>query len=212
MIPNLGSAAHLGGLIAGALLALFVGYKRPGQSARVAVWWQVLQFAALALVVVSFGQVARHMGDARPNGAGQNAATTPMEAAVDTYISAMNDGQRAFGQALGGETQNIDSVISRLESVQPLDAKSGQLRDELKELLVRVRDFARQPQAERNSKSGQQQFDKLLGDFLPWQKRSVKWIKNEGQNFGLVVPEQTGTPEDDGKLEVNVSPPEAGKK
>ncbi|MBA3243331.1 MAG: rhomboid family intramembrane serine protease, partial [Acidobacteria bacterium] len=66
-IPFIDNAAHLGGFFAGALLALFVGYERPGQSARVAFFWHALQFASLALVVAGFGQVARHIGNFRPN-------------------------------------------------------------------------------------------------------------------------------------------------
>jgi membrane associated rhomboid family serine protease len=208
-IPYIDNAAHLGGFVAGALLALFVGYKRPGQRASVAVLWHVLQIAALALVVVGFGQVARHMGDAPPNpvGDGQNAALLLNGSGVDDYISAVNDGRRAFPQALEGKTENLDGVISRLESVPPLDEKSGQLRDELKELLVRGRDFARQPQGERASKRGQQQFNQLLSDFLAWQKRSVEWTKNEGQNFGVVVLEQTGGEEGGKKVEESAPPP-----
>ncbi len=48
------NSAHLGGFAAGALLALFVGYKRPGERGPVAYVWHVLQGASLALVVVCF--------------------------------------------------------------------------------------------------------------------------------------------------------------
>ncbi len=51
---HIDNAAHLGGLAAGALLALFVGYKRPGERGPVAYVWHVLQAASLALVVVCF--------------------------------------------------------------------------------------------------------------------------------------------------------------
>lgn len=207
-IPYIDNAAHLGGFVAGALLALFVGYKRPGQRASVAVLWHVLQFAALALVVVAFGQVARHMGDARPNPVedGQNAGLLSNGSEVNAYISAVNDGRLAFTQALEGKTEHLDGVINRLESVPPLDGKSAQLRDDLKEILVRSRDFARQSQGERMSKRGQEEFNQLLRDFLAWQKRSVEWTKNEGQNFGIAVLEQKEAPEDGGKAEESASP------
>ncbi len=48
------NAAHLAGFAAGALLALFVGYKRPGERGPVAYAWHVLQAASLALVVACF--------------------------------------------------------------------------------------------------------------------------------------------------------------
>jgi membrane associated rhomboid family serine protease len=206
-LPFVDNAGHIGGFVAGAVLALFVGYKRPGQRASVAVLWHILQFAALALVVVSFGQIARHMGAARANplADGQNAAS-PLETNIAAYVSAVNDGRRAFAEALGGKTENLDSVIGRLESVSPLDDKSGLLRDELKELLVRGRDFARQPESERASPRRAQQLNKLVGDFQAWQQRSIEWSKNEGRNFGIVVLEQDAAPEGGGNAEAGATP------
>jgi len=53
------NAAHLGGLLAGAALSAIVSYKRPGQSAGVAIAWRVAQIAALLAVAISFYFVAR---------------------------------------------------------------------------------------------------------------------------------------------------------
>ena len=39
------NAAHLGGLVSGAVLALVVDYRRPGERAGVAITWQILQVA-----------------------------------------------------------------------------------------------------------------------------------------------------------------------
>jgi hypothetical protein len=61
------NAAHLGGLAAGALLALMVGYRRPGdERSGMATAWHVVQFAALALVVVCFFKTAQHLRDPLP--------------------------------------------------------------------------------------------------------------------------------------------------
>ncbi|MDQ3134728.1 MAG: rhomboid family intramembrane serine protease, partial [Acidobacteriota bacterium] len=59
------NAGHMGGLAAGMLLALFVGYKRPGERGPVAIVWHAAQIALLLLVVASFFQVWRHF-DAQP--------------------------------------------------------------------------------------------------------------------------------------------------
>jgi len=56
------NAAHLAGFAAGALLALFVGYKRPGERGPVAYAWHVLQAASLALVAVCFTLAALSNG------------------------------------------------------------------------------------------------------------------------------------------------------
>lgn len=55
------NAAHLGGLLSGAALALIIGYKRPGTRASVTIFWRVLQIAALSLVAVSFYMAARQI-------------------------------------------------------------------------------------------------------------------------------------------------------
>jgi len=48
------NAAHMGGLFSGAILALAVNYRRPGESSGVEVLWRVLQVICLVLVAASF--------------------------------------------------------------------------------------------------------------------------------------------------------------
>jgi len=57
-----GNAAHMGGLLSGAVLATIVSYKRPGTRPSVTIAWRVLQIAALVLVAFCFLMVARHFG------------------------------------------------------------------------------------------------------------------------------------------------------
>lgn len=188
-IPYIDNAAHLGGFVAGALLALFVGYKRPGQSARVAVLWHVLQFAALALVVVGFGQVARHMGEARtrlnnpPESQPQvNAAT------IDGYVEALNEGQAAFRAAFNErDTEAANRAIQKLDRVAALAPQPDQIRLELKQLLVRAHDLALLSEAERKSVNGKKQFSQVEEDFKAWEKRSDDWVQAEGENYGIVL-------------------------
>jgi rhomboid protease GluP len=54
------NAAHLGGLLSGMALATVVVYRRPGERRGIATAWRVLQFMALALVVVGFYKTARN--------------------------------------------------------------------------------------------------------------------------------------------------------
>ncbi len=53
------NAAHMGGLLSGAVLAGIVGYKRPGQSTGMTIAWRVAQIAALLVVAISFYFAAR---------------------------------------------------------------------------------------------------------------------------------------------------------
>src|SRR5215467_13441289 len=60
------NAAHLGGLMSGAALALVVQYRRPGDSQGSAIAWRVLQVAALSVLAVSFFKIAQHFNSYRP--------------------------------------------------------------------------------------------------------------------------------------------------
>jgi rhomboid protease GluP len=186
-IPNIDNAAHLGGFIAGAVLALFVGYKRPGQRASVAVFWHVLQFAALALVVVGFGQVARHMGDARANPVSAPDSQPQINVeTVNSYIEAVNEGQKAFRAAFNKrDTETANRAIELLDRVAPLAPPPDQLRLELKQLLVRAHDLALLSDAERAGARVRGELKQLGEDFKAWEKRSDDWVQAEGENYGI---------------------------
>jgi rhomboid protease GluP len=170
-IPYIDNAAHLGGFVAGALLALFVGYKRPGQSASVAVLWHVLQILALALVVVGFGQVARHMGGVRESVG---------------YVEAMNDGQAGFIAAFNRrDAEAANRAIAKLDRVAPLDAQPDQFRLELKRLLVRAHDLALLTEEQRAGGNVPAQLQQLEADFVSWKTRSDNWVKTEGERYGI---------------------------
>jgi membrane associated rhomboid family serine protease len=203
-IPNIGNAAHLGGLAAGALCALFVGYKRPGQRASVAVFWHVLQVAALVLVVIGFGQVARHMGEARAR-FGQEQQIAPaidsgtLEAAVN-YINALNSGQEAFAAAINdGNVEYVTTALATLDAAPHLTEESDKLRDSLKPILARARDYAPVNQKEEQTRKESDEGEQLLTDMNAWNERYVAWVKTEGKGYGLTVrdpPAPTATLED----------------
>jgi membrane associated rhomboid family serine protease len=196
-IPFIDNAAHMGGFVAGALLALFVSYKRPGQSARVAVFWHALQFAALAVVVVGFGQVARHLGDVRPNFSNPRESLSQLGASpVNSYVEAINEGQAAFRAAfVQGDAEAANRAIEKLDRVPPLAAQPDQLRLELKQLLVRAHDLAVLGEKERKSARAIPQLKQLASDFENWETRSDKWVETEGKDYGIVLqPTQTQQP------------------
>ena len=56
----IGNAAHLGGLFAGAALALFIDYRRPGARAGINVAWRVLQVLLLAIIALGAYKVVRN--------------------------------------------------------------------------------------------------------------------------------------------------------
>jgi membrane associated rhomboid family serine protease len=175
-IPFIDNAAHLGGFVAGAVLALFVGYKRPGQRASVAVLWHVLQIASLVLVVVGFGQVARHMGQTRSQ---------------VSYVDGINAGQVAFAAAFNDRDANAaNRAVEQLDQVAPLGQQPDRIRAELRQLLVRARALALTGEEERKGEGVRQQLDQLAADFETWEKNSDNWVKTEGANYGIALDEE----------------------
>jgi membrane associated rhomboid family serine protease len=193
-LPMIDNAAHMGGFVAGCVLALFVSYKRPGARASVNIAWRVLQLAAFALVAVGFGEVARHMGEARPrfdNAGARLIKSNGLD--IDAYINAMNEGQRVFGALLGGEADvaAANRAIEQLDRVPPFDPQADALRGELKQLVVRAAAYAQLPDKERRTPAALAQGKQLIRDFKDWETRSDQWVKTEGSKYGLSLLEQT---------------------
>lgn len=189
-LPMIDNAAHLGGFAAGCLLALVVGYKRPGGGrGPVAIVWHGLQIAALALVVLSFGEVARHLSsDARPRFDNPTARLFKTGGPdLEAYIEAVNAGQRIFPKLVNHEADAAaaDQVIAQLNRVPPLAAQADVLRVELAQLVTRARDYNRLSAQERATPQTLAQLQQLVNDYKAWDARSDQWVKTEGKNFGI---------------------------
>jgi len=184
------NAAHLGGMVSGALLALVVDYRRPGERAGIALTWQVLQIAAIGLVAVSFIKTAQHLRDplaaqfVTPHSVSEPAPPTDPENAAYLYnVKAMSDGHEAFNNAMEGNPGYIDSAIENLQKAPPLDEKSEELRERLKLLLIRVKQVSVAPTASPQSdKTKSAQNDELTKDFVAWRKEYNQWLKTNGRN------------------------------
>jgi rhomboid protease GluP len=190
------NAAHLGGLVSGALLALVVDYRRPGERSGIAVTWKILQIAALALVAVSFLKTAQHLNDpipeqfvTPPESATQLAPTEPENPAYLYYAQAMNDAQEAFVVAMkDGNASNIDSAVKNLEKAPHLDPKSDELKERLKLLLIQAKQsnaaVTASPQANKNEPA---QGDELSKEFVAWRKEYNQWLKTSGRNHSGLI-------------------------
>ena len=185
------NAAHLGGLASGALVALVVDYGRPGERSSIAVTWQVLKIAAIALVVVSFFKTAQHLSDPLPA-----QFMTPPQSAVPSatqtenapylyYAKATNDAHEAFNIAMAdGKADYIDAAIVNLEKAPHLDQESTELRERLKLLLIRAKESSAAVTASPpGNKTAAVQKDELSKDFVAWRKDYNRWLRTNGRNL-----------------------------
>jgi hypothetical protein len=184
------NAAHLGGFFSGALVALFVGYKRPGERASVAVFWHALQLAALALVAISFLQVVRHFPEKLPlREEAQTQTKSSSVTEVKAYIEAINKGQGALLIALNnGDASAIEPADKALDDAPYLDDGSDALVNGLRAILERAGKFT----AMKPGKARDAEGKKIVEDYESWKEKRDRWIKESGDKYGIEL-----TPIDD---------------
>jgi rhomboid protease GluP len=204
-IPVIDNAAHMGGLLAGAALALVVGYKRPGEGAGVALFWHVLQVASLLLVVVSFVMVARHYQGPPPalSNLSKDALLNTGQSDVPAFLDALNSGQKAFGDAIEDKLAqgDFESTLKKLDAAPKLDDQSGALLVELKALLTRAEELSKNPASAKVKARIMEQKLATLKEFEGWIKKRDEWVKNNGGDYGitLVNPEASPSPQPSNK-------------
>jgi rhomboid protease GluP len=171
------NAAHLGGLVCGAALALVVSYRRPGERSSMAVVWQVVQVASLALVALSFARAAPHAGDPTPldQEVEVQQPIAPSGKALEflKFAKSMNEAQDVFLAAAKGDASGVDGATAALDKSEAPDIKADQLKRKLQALLLR----AKEPQSTQPQKS------QLVTDFEAWEKEYTAWLKTTGKAY-----------------------------
>jgi rhomboid protease GluP len=192
------NAAHLGGLISGAALAVVVQYRRPGERTSVTASWYVLQTAAMLLVLVSFFKVVQHFKD--PTGLLSAKPTTVFERRDKflLYSLALHEAQEKLNQAVKGDITGVDEALKSLDSVPQLDARADELREQLKDLLRRAKseaeaaDYGKRKAgiATQGNRSpalandpAQSKPDALMEDVDLWKKVYNDWLKTTARHY-----------------------------
>jgi rhomboid protease GluP len=161
------NAAHLGGLLSGAVLALAVEYRRPGERTSVAVAWRVLQAAALVIVVAGFYKVVRNLNRPIPQSAQQLAQAR--QQAFLNFIVAMNSLQEQESRVIHtNDVSEVEAATQRIMEIAAPDSRAAELRDRMVGILAKLSSAV---------KEGKQIDQALIRERETWQKDYFEWFE-----------------------------------
>jgi membrane associated rhomboid family serine protease len=161
------NAAHLGGLVTGAALAMASEYRRPGDRTSVSIVWRVLQAASLVIVVASFYKVVRNFNRSVPPSPAHVAHMRQQE--FFNFVGGLHSAQEQLAQVINdSDTSQVEAVTQMVTQRPAPDARAAELRDRLTLILARV------AQASNNRQPMDQN---LTAEIKTWQEDYMKWFK-----------------------------------
>ena len=180
----IGNAAHLAGLFAGAALAIFIDYRRPGARASITTAWRALQIVCLTLIALGAYKVVRNFG--RPIPALARATPTANTLIFVNYISAMNQVQEKVSAVVhNNDLSNLELVTQRATEAPVPDARAGELRDRLLVILSQMASAAAEASPPPQSQQGRPPVldQKLMDELDQWNKDYNEWLKRAAKIY-----------------------------
>ena len=198
-IPAIDNSAHIGGLLAGALLAGVVPFQKPGdETPRI---FDVIQIGLLVLIAVCFYSVGKNYDgphlSVRNLGRGFTQILSSGSSTTEEFIDAINNAQKTFEASAHdletGRTDRLASLkagttksIDRLRKAPSLAASADRLTSGL--LRVMQDQYALLEEVElsgtitlahnRRLKENVAAYDKIMAEFS-------KWVETEGERYGI---------------------------
>ena len=178
------NAAHLGGLLSGAALALAVDYRRPGVRSRVTYSWRALQIVMLAIVALGFYKVARNFS--RPVqivARGTPNATTLL---FQNYVGVMNQVQEKVAAVIyENDLSDVAVVSQRAVQMPSPDPQAAELRNRLVVILSKVAEAktVASPAPNERPAPAAELDAKLADEFKQWRKDYDQWLKGAARTY-----------------------------
>jgi rhomboid protease GluP len=182
----IGNAAHLGGLFAGAALAVFIDYRRPGARAGINVAWRVLQVLSVALIALGAYKVVRNFH--RPLTV-QQVQVTPAQLTKSiflNYLAAMNRLQEKTAAVIyKNDLSDLEPTTEQALHAPVPDQRAMELRTTLLVILSKLAAAAASASpSPKNSPERPPQLDqKLIDDVKQWQKEYNAWLKGAAKTY-----------------------------
>lgn len=159
------NAAHLGGLLSGAAIALAVNYRRPGARSMITPVWRTLQVLSLSIIALGAYKVVRNFS--RP--VLPRATLNASRLIFLNYVRAMNEVQEKASAVIHKNDVSDAQVIAQRANEAPApDERSIELRNRLVDILARL------VEASRTASPLDQ---KLVQEFDAWKKDYNEWLK-----------------------------------
>ena len=178
------NAAHLGGLLSGAILALGVNYQRPGVRRTITNAWRVLQFLALSVVVLAFYKVVRNFN--RPVPLPARAVASANRLIRLNYFSVMHQVQEKASVIIhNNDASGVAEVIDHAKQAPAPDERATELKERVVVILTKLGQAvpAASPAATPETVPPPQLDQKLVDEYKEWQKEYNQWLKSAAKTY-----------------------------
>ena len=177
------NAAHLGGLVAGAVIALAVNYRRPGARSMITPVWRTLQVLSLSIIAIGAYKVVRNFS--RPVLAREtpNASTLVFL----NYVRAMSDVQEKVSAVIHkNDVSDVNVVTQRASEAPAPDTRATELRNRLVEILSKLVAASETASPAASPSPGaappRQLDEKLVDEYRAWQTDYNEWLKGASKS------------------------------
>jgi rhomboid protease GluP len=180
----IGNAAHLSGLFAGAALALFVDYRRPGARASITTAWRVLQVLSLAVIALAGYKVIRNFNRPTPAIARRTPETGTL--IFLNYVNAMNQVQEKVSAVIhNNDVTDVAAITQRAMQAPVPDARAGELRHDLLVILSNLVNAVAEatPAAGSGPRRPPPLDQKLIDEYNEWRKEYDQWLKGATKTY-----------------------------
>lgn len=177
--PFIDNAAHIGGLITGAVLTLVIPYIAPGAE-RVTKSGLTIIALCMAVIINCFAQAYQ---------------TNERDKVVERCLDGINSTDKALRQAFrmrldGASPQDrqaaIDSLSGAIEKLQKTgtpDQQSDQIRLDLLRIARKQQSLMAEPADGAKTNETQANYE----DYEKTWRRLEEWVKSEGSKYGLIM-------------------------